>query len=131
MEVEPPSVACMSLLHPRRVFGGTNWTRFRDCSKYVCKQLPVFICCGLHCVSDRVGGRSWRGRWSLASLLFLRAPESRRTPVQWLWLWRWAGIHVCSAACGFASLLDSRALGGADGDVPSVHEVLGDERTAA
>ena len=47
------------------------------------------------------------------------------------WRLRWGAILACAAARAFAaSLLELRFGGGADGDVPSTHEVVNDLRHA-
>ena len=47
------------------------------------------------------------------------------------WRLRWGAILGCAAARAFAaSLLELRSGGGADGDVPSTHEVVNDHRHA-
>ena len=74
------------------------------------------------------------GRWSEETRTFVgllakakarEAPSVLRKRVEQSWWFRWGSLLACVAARAFAaSLLDLRVSGGADGSVPTCHEVL-------
>ena len=78
------------------------------------------------------------GRWSSETSSFLtslacanarEAPAGMQGSAQAAWRRRWATMLSCAAARAYAlSLLELRVSPGADGDVPNVHEVVGDCR---
>ena len=80
------------------------------------------------------------GRWSEETRRFLsllaKAKARSEPPIlkkraEQAWRLRWGAILGCAAARAFAaSLLELRSGGGADGDVPSTHEVVNDHRHA-
>ena len=84
------------------------------------------------------GGAGNRGRWSNETASFLSSlahAESREVAAEMqesaraTWRRRWASMLSCAAARACAlSLLDLRASPRADGDVPIVHDVVGDHR---
>ena len=78
------------------------------------------------------------GRWSaeteqfLAALAHARAqsvPKFFQTKAARVWMMRWRGILVCIAPRAFAvSLLEKRPFPGVSAELPSVHEVVREER---
>ena len=80
------------------------------------------------------------GRWSEETRSFVGLlAKAKSCEVLWVlkkrveqsWWFRWGSLLACAAARAFAaSLLDVRVSGGADGSVPSCHEVVHDARHA-
>ena len=80
------------------------------------------------------------GCWSAETSTFLRLLAAARarseTPVlrkraEQAWWLRWSTMLACTAARAFAaSLLEQRSNGGGDGPIPSMSEVLSDQRHA-
>ena len=78
------------------------------------------------------------GRWSLEAVSFIRhlakararaEPAVLKRRAEQGWRLRWCGLLACAAARAFAaSLLERLVHGGADGDTPSVHQVLNECR---
>ena len=76
-------------------------------------------------LADEIGGR-WSSETSSKARV---APAGMQGSSQAAWRRRWASMLSCAAARACAlSLLELRVSPGADGDVPSVHEVVGDCR---
>ena len=86
-------------------------------------------------LAAEVGGR-WSGETAqfLCALAKARAqsvPLNLQGRMEAAWLLRWSAILACSAARSFAvSLLDRNPTPGTGDAVPSVHEVLRDDRFA-
>ena len=86
-------------------------------------------------LAAEVGGR-WSGETAqfLCALAKARAqsvPLNLQGRMEAAWLRRWSAILACSAARSFAvSLLDRNPTPGTGDAVPSVHEVLRDDRFA-
>ena len=78
------------------------------------------------------------GRWSNEAVSFIRhlakarargEPAVLKRRAEQVWRVRWCGLLTCAAARAFAaSLLERRPAEGADGEAPSVDEVLNDCR---
>ena len=81
------------------------------------------------------------GRWSEEAVSFIRhlakararsEPTILRKRAEQAWRMRWCCLLACAAARAFAaSLLERRAAGGADGETPTVHQVVNDWRFAS
>ena len=77
------------------------------------------------------------GRWSEETRSFVsqlakargrKEPAILRRRAEQAWRMRWMSILGCSAAKAFASSLLNLKAGGADGETPCSHEVMGDFR---